>query len=150
MDELWKIAEEFRLLVCSRMGSFTREEQRSLSGDYLFIIDGEPHFILMVGEFGCWSVVLSCAKGKLLSFEVDPHCPLTVTQDEVENCLSCSARTKITTDSDTLKKLLLGRLKAKVAFLSGKVLFDGDLAAFLKMVSLLKKNGIQPLSNKMG
>jgi hypothetical protein len=118
------------------------DDRRSLQGDYLFIIDSKPRFIVLVDESGAWSVSLN--QGETLTFEVETGCPIPLNLQTIENSLHFTARTKITTDSITLQKLLHGKMKAKIAFLSGKVSFSGDLPAFLKMVSLLKRNGVKP------
>lgn len=142
MENLWEIANSFRFWVCSELRNLHPQERIPLRGDYLFIIDSTPRFIVMVDGVGAWSVAI--LNEHPLAWEVEPGCPLLVSSESVQNCIVCSARTIITTDSVTLQKLLLGTLKAKIAFLTSKVLLAGDLAAFLKMVSILKRNGVRP------
>lgn len=156
MEKLWEIANNFRSKVCSELRALTPDERLALRGDYLFIIDSKPCFIVMVDSQGAWSVTLSYRQSLVhplyprmgeaqITFAVESGCPLPVTLESVQNCIDYSARTTITTDSQTLEKLLLGKLKAKVAFLTSKVVLAGDLAAFLKMVSILKSHGVGPV-----
>ncbi|MES2614230.1 MAG: SCP2 sterol-binding domain-containing protein [Bdellovibrionota bacterium] len=145
MKELWEIANGFRFWVCSELRLLSKQERTTLRGDYLFIVDENPRFIVMVDEQGAWSVSLLHTPD--LAFEVDADCPFHITVEEIRNCILHTARTTITTDSSTLQKLLLGKLKAKVAFLTSKVELNGDLAAFLKMVTLLKRSGVKPLAS---
>jgi hypothetical protein len=42
----------------------------------------------------------------------------------------------------------MGTLKAHIAFVTGKVTITGDLSAFLKMVSLLKRSGVKPKNDQ--
>ena len=143
MNEIWEIANTFRQWVCSELSTLSVEERLSLRGDTVFIIDSEPRFIVLIDDSGAWSV--SLFYNPTLTFQVDTNCPLPVNAEFIQNCISYSARTTVTTDSKTLKLILLGTLKAKLAFLTGRVKLSGDLAAFLKMVSILKRNGVRPL-----
>lgn len=143
MDDLWEIANSFRFWVCSELRNLSSQERSALRGDYLFVVDSQPRFIVLVDEESAWSLSLFYEPN--FSFALDPGCPFEVTLENVQNTISSLARTTITTDSLTLQKLLLGQLKAKIAFLTSKVILSGDLAAFLKMVSLLKRNGVRPV-----
>ncbi len=140
---LWEIAFHFRDLVCSELRLLPPTQRLEFRGDYVFVIDNKPSFIVMVEEKGAWSVSLSTQNG--FNFVVEEGCSIPVTVRSLEDCIAYFARSTITTDSVTLQKLLRGRLKAKIAFLTSKVTVSGDLAAFMKMVSLLKKKGVQPL-----
>ncbi|APJ03605.1 SCP2 sterol-binding domain-containing protein [Silvanigrella aquatica] len=147
-DKLWNIADSFRKLVCSELRNLASNELSSLRGDFLFKIDGDPRFIVMVDEQGSWSVCLSKDKEGSFNYLVDPECIWPVTKTQVINVIDGSARSTIYTDSNTLYKLLIGTLKAHIAFVTGKVTITGDLAAFLKMVSLLKQSGVKPKNEK--
>jgi hypothetical protein len=147
-EKLWKIADSFRILVCKELRHLASNERLSLRGDYLFKIDGVPRFIVMVDEQGSWSVCLAKNKEGVLTYEVDLECLWPVSNNQVINVIEGSARSTIHTDSNTLYKLLIGTLKAHIAFVTSKVTIAGDLAAFLKMVSLLKQSGVRPKNEK--
>lgn len=149
-QKLWKIAHSFRSLVCSVLRNLAPLERSSLKGDYLFMIDENPRFIVMVDEMGSWSVCLqnSIMQNQFLDFAVDAGCPWTVTKNQIVQVIEGSSRTTILTDSTTLYKLLVGTLKAHIAFVTGKVTIAGDLSAFLKMVSLLKRSGVKPKNDQ--
>jgi hypothetical protein len=100
------------------------QERDHLRGDYLFVIDNEPRFILTIDSAG----VFSC--------EIRP-------QYEELQPENLSVRTSVFTSSAVLERLLRGSLKARIAFVTGKVQMNGDLPALLKVISFLKKNGIQ-------
>lgn len=147
-QRLWKIADSFRILVCTELRNLPSHERTSLRGDYLFKIDGNPRFIVMVDESGSWSVCLSKKTDNSLKYEIDSGCLWPVSKNQVINVIDGSARSTILTDSNTLYKLLIGTLKAHIAFVTGKVTIAGDLSAFLKMVSLLKRSGVRPKNEK--
>lgn len=119
-----------------------------MRGDYLFTVDREPRFIVMVDEKGAWSAALYRCENETFNYEVDDGCPWVTNITQVMNVINGSSRSTILTDSNTLYKLLLGTLKARIAFVTGKVTITGDLSAFLKMVSLLKRNGVRPANEK--
>ncbi len=143
-DNLWNIADKFRELVCTELRNLDNFERIALKGDYLFKIDSFPRFIVMVDEDAAWSISM---KTNLTedeqSFCIDYDCPWVVTDEQISNVIDGSSRATILTDSVTLYKLLTGNLRAHKAFVTGKVTIAGDLAAFLKMVSLLKKGGVK-------
>lgn len=147
-QKLWKIADSFRMLVCMELRNLASHERLLLRGDYLFKIDGDPRFIVMVDENGAWSVCLSKERDGSLIYEIDSGCLWPVSKNQVINVIEGSARSTILTDSKTLYKLLIGALKAHIAFVTGKVTITGDLSAFLKMVSLLKQSGVKPKNEK--
>ncbi|KAB8033715.1 SCP2 sterol-binding domain-containing protein [Fluviispira multicolorata] len=142
-QRLRKIADGFRYWVCSELRNLEFSERIFLRGDYLFAIDGKPRFVVMIDELGAWSVALS-GEDNALKFVVDEKCPWKVDFLQIKNVIEGSSRATILTDSSTLHKLLIGTLKARIAFVTGKVTITGDLAAFLKMVSILKRNGVKP------
>jgi putative sterol carrier protein len=147
-QKLWKIADSFRMLVCTELRNLGSHERAFLRGDYLFKIDGDPRFIVMVDESGSWSVCLSKNIDNSIEYEIDSGCHWSVSKNQVINVIEGSARSTILTDSNTLYKLLIGTLKAHIAFVTGKVTIAGDLSAFLKMVSLLKLSGVKPKNEK--
>ncbi|BBH52985.1 hypothetical protein [Fluviispira sanaruensis] len=142
-QRLWRIADGFRFWVCSELRNLEFSERISLRGDYLFVVDDKPRFIVMIDEIGSWSVALNNDDKQIL-FTVDENCPWPVDLSQINNVIMGSSRSTIFTDSFTLHKLLIGTLKARIAFVTGKVTITGDLAAFLKMVSILKRNGVKP------
>ena len=148
--KLWSIADSFRLLVCTALRNLPPIDRSSLKGDYLFMIDGNPRFIVMVDEIGSWSVCLlkSYLEKSFFEFKVDSGCPWPVSESQIVNVIEGSSRSMILTDSSTLYKLLMGTLKAHIAFVTGKVTITGDLSAFLKMVSLLKRSGVKPKNDQ--
>ena len=141
---LWKIADSFRELVCNELRKLPSHDRLFLRGDYLFKIDNEPRFIVMVDENGSWSICLFEKTDGSFHYEIDYDCPWAVSNNQIVNVIDGSSRSTIHTDSNTLYKLLIGSLKAHIAFVTGKVTITGDLAAFLKMVSLLKQSGVKP------
>lgn len=144
-SRLWKIANEFRYWVCSQLRILSSQERETLRGDYLFYIDNVPKFVVMINEFGAWSATLYNSSD-FFQFVLEAECPLEVTYEQINDIIKGSYRSCISTDSHTLHRLLVGTLKARIAFIKGKVTICGDLAAFLKMVSLLKRNGVKSLT----
>lgn len=128
-EELWKIAEEFRMWVLQEMKSIDVSERELLRGDYLFVIDEEPKFVVSIGLENCLSEEFSNQKVSVQRFEV----------------LSAEARTQIDTDSVTLYMLLKGTLRPSKAFVSGRVKIKGDLGAFMRLVSHLRQRGVSVL-----
>lgn len=141
---MWQIANRFRQWVCSELRNLNSKERLLLRGDYLFVIDNKPRFVVMVDQIGAWS--LSLPENDCLKYEVDSDCLFDVSADHVQNIIEGSSRAKILTDSITLEKLLSGTLKAHIAFVTGRVTISGDLFSFLKMVSHLKKKKLDVLS----
>jgi len=124
-----------------------------LKGDYLFVIDNHPLFILLVDDHNVWSVFLkskkehSETKTSNFDIEVESECPLQFSQNQINEIIENSARCQIHTDGNTLKRLLLGNLKARVAFITQRVKISGDFPAFLKIISYLKTKGIKANKN---
>lgn len=120
-----------------------------LKGDYLFIIDNNPLFILLVDDHDVWSVFLksknenSDLQTQDFDIEMDSQCPFTFNKDQINEIIENSARCQIRTDGKTLKRLLLGNLKARVAFITQRVKISGDFPAFLKIISYLKTKGVK-------
>lgn len=140
-QNLWQIADTFRELVCAALRNLEAYERIMLKGDYLFKIDDASRFIVMVDEDGAWSIKI---KNEIKNeFSVDSGCPWIISDQQISNVMSGSSRTTILTDSVTLYQLLTGHLRAHKAFVTEKVMISGDLAAFLKMVSLLKRSGVK-------
>lgn len=142
---IWHIADEFRIWVCREMNALSLQHRAPLRGDYLFRIGGSPRFLVAVADGGCSSAsIVHDGKKYSLSFEASD--PLALDPEAVAVLLSGGARTVISTDESTLERLLFGKLKARSAFLAGKVQIEGDLPGFMRLVSLLKGRGIRPLS----
>jgi len=144
---MWQIANHFRQWVCRELRNLNKDELHALKGDYLFVIDNQPRFIVMVDKIGAWSI--SFFENSVVQYEIDDGCQMKVTLEQIQNVLDGQARTRVLTDSKTLQKLLLGSLKAHIAFVTGRVSILGDLTSFLKMVSLLKKQGVKPIAENV-
>ena len=142
---VWQIAHEFRTWVCRELNTLGARDRAPLRGDYLFYIGGIPRFLVVVEDAGCYSAAIELGtQGPALRFE--ENCPVVFEPQMLLALLSGGARTQISTDEWTLKKLLLGTLKARSAFLAGKVQIEGDLPGFMRLVSLLKGRGVRPLA----
>ncbi|MBX9704260.1 MAG: SCP2 sterol-binding domain-containing protein [Silvanigrellaceae bacterium] len=142
-DDLWQVAKQFQKWVCDELKKIEFEEQNSLRGVYLFQIDKQAKFIVLLEGGLVNSIALFTQKesfpeaAELLSEQGSLNA-------EIYSSLFGEARAEISTDSQTLKLLLYGQMKAKIAYLTGRVKISGDLPAFLKMISLLKRRGIKP------
>lgn len=155
---LFNLCLQFKTRVCTELHQMPQVSRTALKGDYLFVIDGLPLFIMLVDDYGAWSVFLKPKKnidlslfenGKELSIdsydiEVDAECPFPIEISHVSKIIDNSARCQIKTDGNTLKRLLLGNLRAKVAFITQRVKISGDFPAFLKIISYLKTKGLKP------
>lgn len=153
---LFNLCLQFKTRVCSELHQMPQMSRASLKGDYLFVIDGLPLFIMLVDDYGAWSVLLKPKNlgsdfihNKEISLEsfdieVDSECPFPIEMSQVSRILENSARCQIKTDGNTLKRLLLGTLRAKVAFITQRVKISGDFPAFLKIISYLKTKGLKP------
>ncbi len=154
---LLNLCLQFKTRVCDEMLAMPQFARDSIKGDYLFIIDGLPLFILLVDEQGAWSVFLNKkpteknfqpAFDTLLidqfDVEIDAKCPFAIHTNQINDIIENSARCQIKTDGNTLKRLLLGTIKAKVAFITQRVKITGDFPAFLKIISYLKTKGLKP------
>lgn len=141
---LWQIADEFRNWVTREMDAAESRDRFPLRGDYLFVVNGSPHFLVLVEERGCTSgrIHFESQRPKLA---LDEPLDRPMSEDHLQALLNGGARATIATDDTTLKRLLLGSLKARNAFLTGKVKIEGDLPGFMRLVSLLKTRGVRPL-----
>lgn len=144
-DGIWSIADKFRAKVLREMANVSSDERESLRGDYLFIIDGTPLFVVLVDAKTVCSGSISCLENQTYEVKVEGASHLSFTSEEALALVQGAARATVETDNATLKKLLLGHLKARIAFLTGKVKIKGDLASFLRLVSVLKGRGVGPL-----
>lgn len=144
--KLWEIAHAFCDRVCVVLRSLSAQERLLLRGDYLFFIDSKPHFVVTVDVVGAWSVLITQKDNHSFHYIPEPASPSWVLDADHLSCMIAthSARSTLFTQSQTLYKILTGTLKARLAFASGKVTIKGDFCAFLKMVSLLKQNGVRP------
>jgi hypothetical protein len=147
-SELMKVADEFRAWVVRDLMSLSSDDRRGYRGDYLFVIDGKPSFLVIVtpesvssGRLELWD--------KAGSLKLDLGFPLELSEAELQNLLSDegSVRVRVETDSNTLRRLLMGTLKARVAYLNGLVRICGDLPCFMRLVGLLKRKGVGPMAN---
>lgn len=141
-NELWEIAEAFRLWVTRELNAIENTERESLRGDYLFVVDAKPRFVVVVELDGAWSGKISVCDGVP---EIQIEGPIQYNAATLSALLGGAARSTITTDSVTLNRLLKGTLRATVSFVSGRVKIAGDLAAFMRLVANLKRQGVGPV-----
>lgn len=145
---LMKVAEEFRSWVVRDLISLSRDDRNGYRGDYLFVIDGMPSFLVVVSPESVSSGRLEFWDGAG-SLQLDLGTPLELTEAELRTLLSDegAVRVRVSTDSNTLRRLLVGTLKARVAYLNGLVKISGDLPCFMRLVGLLKGKGVGPMEN---
>jgi len=122
------LTSTFKNWVTDELNAVDPVQRQDLKGIYLFLIDKEPRFVVYLHEYQASSLQI----------------PTDITLEKLKNVLSEDYRVRIRTDSKTLERLLLGTLRAKLAFLTGRVKIDGDLLAFIRLISLLKKRGVKP------
>ena len=118
---LGNVADRFRDQVTRELATIAAPEREGLRGDYVFLIDGAPRFVVTLAREVALSAPFGVAYG-------DP----------------VAARARIHTDGPTLSRLLAGTMKAKAAFLAGRVRIEGDLPGFLRLIGLLKARGVTP------
>ena len=145
-DELIQTANHFRKWVCEELCALCTEERKPLRGDYVFVIDGAVRFIVFVEDTWCGSLVVK----KNGEFLVDETVPVRLSATEFEILVTSAYRVKVSTDSSTLKKLLHGTIKARLAYLNGLVNIEGDLPVFLGLVGKLKARGVRPVVSANG
>lgn len=144
-ESLWQIADQFRIWVVRDLESLPQEERAGFRGDYLFIIDQKPSFLVLVSPDS-----VSCGRifggGEQPRVEFDMGSKFDLTPDVLSAILNDGAvRVRVTTDSNTLRRLLGGTMKAKIAYLNGLVKISGDLPCFMRLVAVLKGRGVGPL-----
>lgn len=146
--DLMKVAEDFRAWVVRDLISLTCDERQGFRGDYLFVIDGKPSFLVVVTPDSVSSGRLEDWQGSG-NLQLDLGHPFELREAELNNLLNTSGavRVRVETDSNTLRRLLLGSLKARVAYLNGLVKISGDLPCFMRLVGLLKGKGVGPVVN---
>jgi hypothetical protein len=146
VSELMKVAEDFRAWVVRDLISLTSDERQGFRGDYLFLIDGKPSFLVVVTPDSVSSGRLESWRGAG-NLQLDLGHPIELTEAELCNLMSNNGavRVCVETDSNTLRRLLLGSLKARVAYLNGLVKISGDLPCFMRLVGLLKGKGVGPV-----
>lgn len=137
---LLSIANGFRSWVCREISAASPAERENLRGDYLFVIDGEPRFVVFVGAD--WNGSAEFGPDGLL--RCDDSVPLRLDGEAIANLIATSHRVRISTTTAILQRLLLGTMRARIAYLSGQVQIDGDLPVFLRLVALLKARGVGP------
>jgi len=150
---LFNLCLQFKTRICQDIGEMSNIARSALKGDYLFIIDGHPLFIMLVDDCGAWSILLKPKRSNHASdtfdsnafdIEFDEECPFVLKKQQVIDIIESSSRCQIKTDSKTLQRILIGTLKARVAFITQRVKITGDFPAFLKIISYLKTKGRQP------
>lgn len=144
--ELMQVADAFRAWVVRDLETLAADERQSFRGDYLFVIDAKPSFLVVVTPESASSARLEEWSG-LEGLVCDLGAPLSLMQPELLSLLEGGARVRIDTDANTLQRLLAGTLKARVAYLNGFVKIKGDLPCFMRLVGLLKGRGVGPMPN---
>ncbi len=134
------IANHFRSWVCREISAASPLDREHLRGDYLFVIDGQPRFVVFVGAD--WNGSAQFGADGLLNY--DDSVPIRLDGSAIENLIATSHRVRISTTTAILQRLLLGTMRARIAYLSGQVQIDGDLPVFLRLVALLKARGVGP------
>jgi putative sterol carrier protein len=142
------VAQAFRRNVTKVLSQAPTHVRQGLRGHYLFTIDGSPSFVVelsaqkaLSGEFGFET---QCAEARSAQLETcDGETLIDAPRVRVSE-LESLARVNVITDSTTLERLLLGTLRAKKAFLIGKVKIEGDLPGFLQLIQFLKGQGVNP------
>ncbi|MEY4065328.1 MAG: hypothetical protein RIR26_1536 [Pseudomonadota bacterium] len=145
-DALWRVADEFRTWVVRDLEAVGEAERVGFRGDYLFLIDGRPSFLVVVSphSVSCGRLVNS---GAQFSVVFDLGKPIALSSEALALLLEPGGvRVCVSTDALTLKRLLAGTLRAKVAYLNGAVKIAGDLPCFMRLVALLKGRGVGPRS----
>ena len=145
--ELMRIADDFRSWVIGDLLSLPSDERDSFRGDYLFVIDGSPLFLVVVASNAVSSARWESNPGKLQTQDIqsDIGTPCSLSAEAVSSILEGQCRVSVHTDSNTLRRLLRGTLRAKVAYLSGLVKITGDLPCFMRLVGVLKRRGVGPV-----
>lgn len=140
-DSLWAIADDFRAWVIADLQSLPQTERTGFRGDYLFVIDGSPLFLVMVTPESVSSARWNPSEQVLRS---DMGQPVELDADVVRTIADGQVRVSVQTDGNTLRRLLQGNLRAKVAYLNGMVKISGDLPCFMRLVAVLKGRGVAP------
>lgn len=142
---LWKIADQFRAWVVRDLVALGEEERAQFRGDFLFYIDSQPSFLVVVTPQTVSSGRLKVS-GEHAEVTFDLGAPLQMDSATLSDLLQEGAvRVKVSTDANTLRRLLGGTLKAKIAYLNGLVKIAGDLPCFMRLVAVLKGRGVGPL-----
>ena len=148
-ESLWRIADEFRAWVIRDLRALAQTDRLGFRGDYLFIIDGSPLFLVVVTPESVsaarWHSESLVEDGQVLLSDMGD--PMQLDSTALKAVANGQVRVSVQTDSLTLRRLLQGTLRAKVAYLSGKVKINGDLPCFMRLVAVLKGRGIAPPSN---
>jgi hypothetical protein len=146
---LWQIADEFRAWVIRDLKALPPNERLGFRGDYLFIIDGAPLFLVVVSpdtvSAARWNPDITSAGNSVL--RADMGDPLELDPAALKVIADRQVRVSVQTDSLTLRRLLQGTLRAKVAYLGGLVKISGDLPCFMRLVAVLKGRGLGPRAN---
>ena len=144
-ERLWQVADEFRAWVVRDLQALPLQERAAFRGDYLFVIDHKPCCLVVVTPELVSSGRIEFPNGRA-QVAFDMGAPSELTSETIEGLFNDGAvRVKVTTDSNTLRRLLGGTLKAKIAYINGLVKIAGDLPCFMRLVSVLKGRGVGPL-----
>lgn len=134
-SDLWNVAENFRNWVTEELEHAGVLERTSLRGDYLFIVDSLPRFVVLIDPLIARSVIWDSVEARAI-----------FSPEMLNSLLEGGSRACIETDALSLKKLLYGKMKARQAFLTGKVKISGDLPGFIRLATLLKSRGVRPIA----
>ena len=119
-DSLGSLAITFCSWVVSELAFVSSVALTSLRGDYLFVIDDSPLFVLFVSSETVNSARISFNSDGSSDFDFSKEALHLSAQDKLQ-LVNGQARVVVYTDSVTLERLLTGSLKARMAFLAGKV-----------------------------
>lgn len=137
------IAQRFRQWVCSELAAVSQQERQALRGDYLFVIDGRPRFVVCVDDNWSGSAEIDAATARIAP---DGSLANHLGSEDVRQLVdSKSCRTTVATSTRILERLLMGTMRARHAYMGGHVSIEGDLPGFLRLVALLKARGVAPL-----
>jgi hypothetical protein len=142
------VSERFRHEVTSTLALADPTLRQALRGTYLFSVDGRPSFLVEISSIQAVSSEIALHFTESIAHPSEniakSDLGLNAQDFRVLDNLEANARVHVITDSSTLERLLNGTMKAKKAFLVGKVSIKGDLPIFLKLVGFLKEMGIRP------
>jgi hypothetical protein len=154
LGTLPELADRFRFQVTRELARLEASERDPLRGDYLFVIDGVPRFVVVLrgGMVRSGAFVLAGDPQHPQAFLECADAQEQGTGGKGESVqladVDVSARARVFTDATTLSRLLSGTMKAKAAFLAGKVRIEGDLPGFLRLIGHLKARGVRAPGEK--
>ncbi len=141
-SRVWEIAEEFKTWVWHELEKLKPVEREPFLGYFCFIVDDNPRFVLFVQKENVSCHSFCPNQNEIPSSNVVTNFSQLPSELTLLQKAQLGTRATISTSSLVLEKLLQGKMRAKIAFLTGRVVVEGDLPSFLKMVGLLKSKGV--------